>query len=56
MEGEPKMVPCPDCGGTGKIAPALDNLPGEATADHKPMTLMQPRGTRQDLGIARMAR
>jgi DnaJ-class molecular chaperone len=28
MEDEPKMVPCPDCGGTGKIAPALDNLPG----------------------------
>jgi hypothetical protein len=29
MENEPKMVPCPDCGGTGKIAPALDNLPGQ---------------------------
>jgi len=28
MGDEPKMVPCPDCGGIGKIALALDNLPG----------------------------
>ena len=27
-DGEPKMITCPDCGGTGKIPAQLDNLPG----------------------------
>jgi hypothetical protein len=27
-DDEPKMIPCPDCGGTGKIPAKLDNLPG----------------------------
>jgi ssDNA-binding Zn-finger/Zn-ribbon topoisomerase 1 len=25
---EPTMVPCPECGGTGKVTVPLDNLPG----------------------------
>jgi hypothetical protein len=25
---EPKLVPCPECGGTGKVPLHLDNLPG----------------------------
>jgi DnaJ-class molecular chaperone len=28
IDDEPKMIPCPDCGGTGKIPASLDNLPG----------------------------
>jgi DnaJ-class molecular chaperone len=27
-DDEPNTIPCPDCGGTGKIPAALDNLPG----------------------------
>jgi DnaJ-class molecular chaperone len=27
-DDEPKTIPCPDCGGTGKIPARLDNLPG----------------------------
>jgi hypothetical protein len=27
MDDEPKTIPCPDCGGTGKV-PSLDNSPG----------------------------
>ena len=27
-DDEPRMIPCPDCGGTGKIPAPLDNLPG----------------------------
>jgi DnaJ-class molecular chaperone len=25
---EPKLIPCPECGGTGKVPLPLDNLPG----------------------------
>jgi len=32
MNDEPKTIPCPDCGGTGKI-PSLDNSPGPAVPE-----------------------
>jgi DnaJ-class molecular chaperone len=28
MNDEPKTIPCPDCGGTGKQPIPLNNLPG----------------------------
>jgi hypothetical protein len=33
MDDEPKMIPCPDCGGTGKAPLPLDNLPGPKPAE-----------------------
>jgi hypothetical protein len=27
---DPKLIPCPECGGTGKVQLRLDNLPGPA--------------------------
>jgi DnaJ-class molecular chaperone len=27
---DPKLIPCPECGGTGKVPLRLDSLPGPA--------------------------
>jgi hypothetical protein len=41
---EPKLVPCPECGGTGKVPLHLDNLPGPSPPSRSTVLLAVEQG------------